>query len=498
MKLLKVDPMTLTPQLDSFFKHYVKAMREGNAAVFIGAGLSRSCGYVDWKGLLKEVAEDLGLNIDQETDLIALAQFHQTKHMSRAKLDQLIIDEFTKDTTLSDNHTLLARLPLNTVWTTNYDALLEKAFQDAHRRVDVKKTTESLQHPMPGRSVTVYKMHGDVESPQTAVLTKEDYETYDLTRELFSIKLKGDIVGKTFLYLGFSFTDPNIDYILSRIRALLGKDKGQHYAIMRWPPKPTKASFSSASAFQKAKAQHEYYRKRLDLRIDDLKRYGIEAIMINEYSEITEILAELNRRVHLKDIFISGSADVYDPLGESQIEQVCRLLGKRLISEGMNVVSGLGIGIGDKVVIGALEALYKKHYYDASDRLFLRPFPQQPPTGMSIKTFWTRYRTEMVSRAGASIFICGNKKESSTGVVKNAQGVIEEFQISAEQGAFPIPLGATGHAAQHIWSEVNRSLSTYFPNGGVKGHFATLGKATSSPEQLVDAVVGILKQIKAL
>ena len=78
--------MKPTPQLDSFYKHFVKAMREGNAAVFVGAGMSRSCGYVDWKGLLKDVASELGLDIDQETDLIALAQFHHTKHMNRAKL----------------------------------------------------------------------------------------------------------------------------------------------------------------------------------------------------------------------------------------------------------------------------------------------------------------------------------------------------------------------------------------------------------------------------
>lgn len=490
--------MKTTPQLDSFFKHFVKAMREGNAAVFVGAGLSRSCGYVDWKGLLKDVAAELGLDIDQETDLIALAQFHQTKHMNRAKLDRLIIEEFTKDTTLSDNHKLLARLPLDTIWTTNYDTLIEDAFREAHRRVDVKKTSDSLQHPLPGRSATIYKMHGDVESPQDAVLTKEDYEVYDLTRELYSIKLKGDIVGKTFLFLGFSFTDPNIDYILSRIRALLGKDKGQHYAVMRWPPKPKKTDFSKPSEFQQAKAKHAYERTRLDLRIGDLRRYGIEALMIEEYSEITDILTELNRRVHLRDVLVSGSADVFDPLSELQVSEICRLLGRKLIAEGMNLVSGLGVGIGDKVVIGALESLYEHDYYDASDRLFLRPFPQQAPSGMTIPQFWMRYRTEMLSRAGACVFLCGNNCDASTGAVVEASGVIEEFQIAVKQGVFPIPIGATGHAARRIWDEVNKSLSKFFPDGGVKGHFATLGKQTSTAEQLVDAVIAILKHIKAV
>ncbi len=487
-----------TAQLESFYKHFVSAMHEGNAAIFAGAGLSKASGYVDWRALLKEIAEDLGLDIDQESDLIAVAQYHATKHMNRATLDRLIIKEFTKDIELSENHRLLANLPIDTVWTTNYDKLIEDAFEEAHRQVDVKKTPDSLQHPLPGRGVTVYKMHGDVDNPAQAVLTKEDYETYDLYRELFSIKLKGDLVGKTFLFLGFSFTDPNIDYILSRIRALLGKDKGQHYAVMRWPSKPTKKDFRSGKKYLAANAQYDYDRIKLDLRIADLKRYGIEALMIDEYSELSKILSELNRRVHLQDVFVSGSAYSFEPLGEARIDDLCRQLGRRIIDEGLNLVSGVGIGIGDRVVIGAMESLYRKHYCDASDRLFLRPFPQQPPNGLSLKDFWTRYRKDMIGKAGACVFIVGNKLDAATGSVVEAEGVLEEFEIAAALGKYPIPVGATGYAARNVYQEVQTSLDRYFPDGGVKGHFKTLGRETSTNEEIVDAVVGILRQVKAV
>src|SRR5690348_6402743 len=106
-----------TVQLESFYKHFVKAMHEGNAAVFAGAGLSKASGFVDWRGLLKEIAEELGLDVDQESDLIAVAQYHHNKQMNRAKLDRLIVDAFTKESTLSENHRLLANLPIDTVWT---------------------------------------------------------------------------------------------------------------------------------------------------------------------------------------------------------------------------------------------------------------------------------------------------------------------------------------------------------------------------------------------
>ncbi len=487
-----------TTRLDAFFKHFVKAMHEGNAAVFAGAGLSKASGFVDWRGLLREIAEDLGLDIDQEADLIAVAQYHHNKQMNRAKLDRLIVEAFTKDTALSDNHRMLANLPIDTVWTTNYDKLIEQAFAEAHRRVDVKRTAESLQHPLPGRNVTIYKMHGDVDSPQDAVLTKEDYETYDLNRELFSIKLKGDLVGKTFLFIGFSFTDPNIDYILSRIRSLLGKDKGEHYCVMRWPEKPVKSKYKDAKKYQEAKARYDYDRTKLELRIADLKRYGIEALMVDEYSALTEILAELDQRVHLRDVFVSGSAHTYDPRGESQLDDLCLRLGRKIIENGLNLVSGVGLGLGGKVIVGAMESLYAKHYYDAGNRLFLRPFPQQAPAGMAMKDFWSKYRKDMLSKAGVCIFISGNKLETSTGNVVEADGVIEEFEIATSLGKYPIPIGATGHAARKLWEKVNGNLDKYFPSGRLKGHFKTLGKESSTNEEIIDAVIGILKQIKAI
>ena len=107
-----------------------------------------------------------------------------------------------------------------------------KQRSERHRRPDVKTTKENLAITLPNRDVVIYKMHSDCRQPQDAVLTKEDYETYSEKREVFSTALKGDLVERTFLFLGFSFTDPNIDYILSRIRGLLGQNQRGHYCVI--------------------------------------------------------------------------------------------------------------------------------------------------------------------------------------------------------------------------------------------------------------------------
>ena len=143
------------------------------------------------------------------------------------------MDEYGQDLPVTENHRLIARLPVETVWTTNYDRLIEKAFRGAGKRCEAKVASENFGITLRGKDVTVYKMHGDVSQPQDAMLTKEDYELYNVHREVFTNALKGDLVNKTFLFLGFSFTDPNIDYILSRIRVLLAANPRQHYCIMK-------------------------------------------------------------------------------------------------------------------------------------------------------------------------------------------------------------------------------------------------------------------------
>jgi len=478
-----------TDPLESFYANYVKAIHAGHAAIFAGAGLSRSSGYVDWKGLLKGIAKDLGLDIDKETDLIAVAQYHENKYGNRTEINQAIIHEFMKDAVLNENHYRIANLPIATVWTTNYDTLIEQAYEAARKKVDVKISPPNLVNQRSGRAVTVYKMHGDVSQPHEAVITKEDYETYDAPdkRQLFSIKLKGDLVDKSFLFLGFSFTDPNIDYILGRIRGLLGKNQGIHYCVMRSPEKPK--PFSG-----RKKADYEYEKTKLDHRIADLKRYGIRPLLIDEYSGVTAILGELNRRSHLNDVFVSGSAFAFDPLGQSRLEDLARLIGRRVIENDCNLVSGLGVGIGSFAVVGALEALYSRHYEDQGDRLSLRPFPQRPPKGMSLPEFWRKYREEMIDKSGACVFLAGNK-DDGTGSPVEAGGVIEEFEIAAAMGKYPIPVGATGHAARKIWEIVSKDVKKFFPAGGVKSHFETLGNEKKTNKELVDAVFAILKQV---
>ncbi len=246
----------------------------------------------------------------------------------------------------------------------------------------------------------------------------------------------------------------------------------------------------------KALARYEYDKTKQDLRIADLKRFGIQSVMIEDYGEITDILRALHRDVYRRSIFLSGSAHEYDPLGRGRIDRLSHELGREIIRRGYNLVSGFGLGIGGTAVLGALEELYAKDLsISANNRTVIRPFPQATPNSTTRAALWQRYREDMISRSGFVIFVSGNKLDETSRQTVIADGVLNEWKITKQSGKYPIPIGASGHAARQIWEQVNVSLSSFFPKGGVQGHFKILGDERSSNEELIEAVFGIIKRI---
>jgi hypothetical protein len=459
----------------TFLKEYARALREGDAALFVGAGVSRNAGYVDWKSLLKGIAEELGLDVDRESDLVALAQFHVNHRKGRDHINQLLVDEFLEDAQLTKAHTLIASLPIHTIWTTNYDDLIEAAFNSANKRTDIKRRQTDFAVTRRRTDVTIYKMHGDRNDPADAILTKEDYETYDVSRELFTIALKGDLARKTFLFLGVSFSDPNIVYILSRVRQLLESNSRKHYCILKAPAPDGPAGLYDAKRFQHW--------------IADLHRYNIQPLLIQSYDEVPEILAALNRLAHSRDVFISGSAADFSPLGREKFEDLCSSLGAELIKKGFNIISGFGTAVGDLVTYGAMRELPRND----DERIQMWPFPRTVPNGIDRASFWRAYREGMIANAGVCIVLSGNKLVS--GKVVPADGVREEAEIARAQGKIVIPVGATGHVAQELWSST-RGNAERFGGLDVTKSLDVLGNTSASIAAMTQAVTEILTQLE--
>lgn len=438
--------MKFNGEINSFIRDFVKDLSENNAAIFAGAGLSKSSGYVNWKELLTDIAEELELKIDLESDLISLAQYHVNKTKGAAKLTRKIVEEFSHQAEPSENHRILARLPIRTYWTTNYDNLIEESLKQGYKVADVKHKLSQLNITRPKRDAVVYKMHGCVSDAANAILYKQQYETYYRDHASFVTALSGDLVSKTFLFIGFSFSDPNLDYVLSRLHTSTIKT---HYCfVKREDVEPNEDEETQ-----------QYKRRKQEFRVEDLRRYGIQPILVDKYSDITQILKEIERRYLKKTTFISGSAESYGEWGKEQSLKFIHTLASELVLKDRRIVNGFGWGVGSAVINGALDAIYKHPEKYSEDQLVMRPFPQFTSAGEDLKVLWEEYRQRMIGLAGVSIFIFGNKLENDQIVIAN--GVIREAQIAIEQGRIVIPVAATGFAAKEVYNIVKAMPGLY-------------------------------------
>ena len=125
-------------------KKYCEALENGRAAIFAGAGLSVGAGFVDWKGLLKDVAEELNIQLRSYTNLVDLAQYYVNATRNKSELSHAILNAFPVSATPLDNHKILAGLPIKTYWTTNFDKLIEKSLLNVNKICDVKSLPSNL------------------------------------------------------------------------------------------------------------------------------------------------------------------------------------------------------------------------------------------------------------------------------------------------------------------------------------------------------------------
>jgi Sir2- and TIR-associating SLOG family/SIR2-like domain len=471
-------------QIASFLSTYSDEIESDNAAIFAGAGLSRAAGFVDWKMLLKSVAISLGLDVDKETNLVALAQYFCNARLgSRGRINKLLLDKFSREAEITQNHRILARLPISTFWTTNYDKLIEKALEDAGKRPDVKYNVDQLALTVPHRDAVVYKMHGDISEPAKAVLIKDDYEKYHLTRQAFITALTGDLVSKTFLFLGFSFNDPNIDYVLGRIRSTYDINMRTHYCFMK---RLDENDFKDDDVLRYKQTQQALF-------INDLLRFNVETLLLDSYSQITDILQNLERIWRTKSVFISGAAHEWGASWPTERARAfVRGLSKTLVNRGYRLVSGFGYGVGSSMIAGALEHIYATKRGKIEDQLILRPLPGEHSSD-PWDTVARRYREDMASYAGAAIFLFGNKLRDGNVVLSD--GMLQEFEIAKEKGLALIPVGATGYMAGELWNKVMADLAAYYPNrtADFQPLLASLGNADAEPSLLIEAVIRIIE-----
>jgi hypothetical protein len=185
-----------------------------------------------------------------------------------------------------------------------------------------------------------------------------------------------------------------------------------------------------------------------------------------------------------RTVFISGSAYEYGRFGSAGRSFV-RNLTTSLLRNNFTIISGFGLGIGDSVVDGALHEIYLQKEEEISHHLRVYPFGSYAHTD-AIKTC---YRKDMISQAGVAVFIFGNKLQDIS--IREADGMIEEFQIARSNQALLIPIGASGYIAEKLWREIMQDYHIYFDTREKFQLYEELGEPYTKHDRLIDLVLQI-------
>lgn len=415
----------------TFISRISDSFCNGEVSLFLGAGTSLDANFPTWPELLKPCAEELGLDINNVSDYFQLAQYYINEY-GESELYSLINERINKIDYNSKALDIIVKMGFKSVWTTNFDKVIEKNFENQQININAIHDEKDLSSVNLMNRVNIFKLNGDIGHIDKIVISKSDIENYYLNHELFLSFFQRELMTNTFLFIGYSFKDEIVLKAIQKLHSYIGKNKKTFYAIMKDEPEDRNFKFF----------------------ISDLeKRYNIKILLVRHPDEIQEILETIKNKIISKNIFISGSLDNFKD--EAKAYEISKAICEKLIDSGYNIVTGFGKNIGYYVSGSSIQKLYSINESNIEKRLIMRPFAHD----MSLEED-AIYRDNLISNTKFTIVMYGQAIDTDNNTVIS-NGVLEEVKISEKQNNYIIPIGSTGYAAEKVALNIKDNITNY-------------------------------------
>jgi hypothetical protein len=210
-------------------------VRERRVIPFVGAGFSAGLGLPGWAGLLEQVAKDLrisetdpklefdDISEDASEDFLRVAEYLYLRAGSNIGPLRLSISHaltISDSLTVSTPHLELLNLGAPQVYTTNFDDAIEATFRELNQPMEVVSLPRDVAVADPSQTQIV-KYHGDLRYDDTLVLTESQYwRRLDLESPM-DLKFRSDLLGRSVLFMGYSFSDINIRVIWFKLMRMM-------------------------------------------------------------------------------------------------------------------------------------------------------------------------------------------------------------------------------------------------------------------------------------
>ncbi len=196
-----------------------KNIRPENTVLFFGSGSSVPSGAPTVKQITDKFYSDFRIE-KNDYSLSELSSICE-QQSSRNKMI-LSLRELFKNKTPTGS---LLNLPLynwRSIYTTNYDNLIEQAYKNKSKDISVISSNFDFRVQEIPEAIKLFKLHGTIEKDEIdgvhsrIIITENDYDLTLEYRESLFDSLKADLIGTDLVIIGYSLSDPHIKSLITR------------------------------------------------------------------------------------------------------------------------------------------------------------------------------------------------------------------------------------------------------------------------------------------
>lgn len=216
-------------------KPLIDDILDGRCLPFVGAGFSANASLPDEKRMptWKELIAALRESTDADPALLGpdVASAFERRFGRVQLIEQVRKALYVDQATPGKAHLTFAHLPFDTVYTTNFDTLLEDTYRSLS--FPYRALVGERQMPFHGghKMSSIVKMHGDVRHEEYITITREDYDQYLERYPVIATHLSAMLITRTPFFIGYSLTDPNFLSIQEIVKSRLGNLVRMSYVV---------------------------------------------------------------------------------------------------------------------------------------------------------------------------------------------------------------------------------------------------------------------------
>jgi hypothetical protein len=235
--------------------YYIK---NKNTTPFLGSGISRQH-FGTGKDLADKIATEFGYPFNDDYDLAKVAQFATIRKKGDSFRVRTFVADYIKNKKLpdfhdpSEPHMILSKLNLPIYITTNYDHLMYEALKSDGKKPVIEFCRWNDLAQIQGKSSifdqfnefdpynpVVYHIHGEIDNPQSMVLTEDDYlnfivKLYVDIDKLFPAQIRLRFASSSIMFIGYSLSDWNLRIILRKMAYSMKSTSTTHCSIQLIP-----------------------------------------------------------------------------------------------------------------------------------------------------------------------------------------------------------------------------------------------------------------------